>query len=84
MIGKYVSQSRDSLFVYFLDLYGQARILLLDALTNGVISALVLAILVPEHVVAVLNGLFYDLVMRLGEVELHNGVVFELTLADEI
>lgn len=66
-----------------LDLNGQARVLLLDCLADWVVPGLVLLELVPHQIVPVLNRSLYLVLLRPNEVELHDGVVFELTLPDQ-
>ncbi len=70
--------------MYFLDLDGQTRVLLLDTLANRVVPRLVLPVLMSQHVISVLDGPPNHLIIGLGKVELHYGVIFELTFADEV
>ena len=73
-----------SFFVNFLNLYGQAGILVLYRLTHRIIFDLVLLVLVPHQIVTVLYRSFYLLLARLREVELHNGIVLELRLPNDV
>ena len=70
--------------MYFLNLYGQAGILLLNGLANRIIFHPVLLILVSHEVITVLNGFFDLLLPRLCEIELHYRIILELRLSNNV
>ena len=74
----------ESFLVYFLDLDGEAGVLLLDGVTDALVPAPELLVFVAKHVIAILDRPLDLLLARLRELELHDGVVLELGLADEV
>lgn len=79
-----ISNQLISFLVDLLNLDGQAWVFLFDGVTYRLVPQLVLFVLLPHQVVPVLNGSLDVFFGGPQEIELHDGVVLELALSDEV